>query len=429
VSRRATPRPPRAVRLIPLVVGIGELTWFVGRRPETTDGQIVAYLSGILLMMVGLVVAGPWLTMVGARVMARRTDRPATLIAGRRLADDPQAGFRAVSGLVLALFVTSTAVGVMTTIVDERGEPTGDAAARDTLMIDFSRNPVQVGATAAPIPEPVLSDLRSLSGVRGVTVIHSNPLGTQLPIGDWHMEAGLVSCADFADLTGLGRCATGAEVASVPPNFAIFDASDSDWDTRVWPAADLSADELRSVPARGLVVGTSGSSSVIERTRTALTAAFPSQPYQAPPATLAEYRADSGAAKELAGFQQLANVVILGSLCIAGCGLAVSVVGGLNARKRPFSLLRLTGAPLSLLRRIVALESAVPLLVVAVVATGAGFLAAQLFLESQLGYSLRAPGAEYYVAVVAGLAISLGVIASALPLLDRITGPATARNE
>ena len=57
--------------------------------------------------MAGLVIAGPWLTMVGSRLMARRTSRPAALIAGRRLADNPQAGFRAISGLVLALFVTS----------------------------------------------------------------------------------------------------------------------------------------------------------------------------------------------------------------------------------------------------------------------------------------------------------------------------------
>jgi hypothetical protein len=50
---------------------------------------------------------------------------------------------------------------------------------------------------------------------------------------------------------------------------------------------------------------------------------------------------------------------MLTALPIAGC----SVVAGLNDRKRPFSWLRLTGAPLSMLRRVVALENAVPLLV------------------------------------------------------------------
>ena len=71
---------------------------------------------------------------------------------------------------------------------------------------------------------------------------------------------------------------------------------------------------------------------------------------------------------QLAGYQQLANVVILVSFPIAGCSLAVSVVAGLNDRKRPFSMLRLTGVQLGTLRRVVALETVVPLFVVAVVA-------------------------------------------------------------
>jgi hypothetical protein len=78
---------------------------------------------------------------------------------------------------------------------------------------------------------------------------------------------------------------------------------------------------------------------------------------------------------------------------------------------------------------VVVLESAVPLLAVAVVSTGAGFLAAALFLRAQLNYSLQPPGAGYYLIVLAGLAVSLGIIASTLPLLKRITGPGTARNE
>ncbi len=58
-----------------------------------------------------------------------------------------------------------------------------------------------------------------------------------------------------------------------------------------------------------------------------------------------------------------------------------------------------------------------------------GFLAAELFLSSQLSYSLQPPGAGYYLIVLAGLAASLAVIASTMPLLRRITGPETARNE
>jgi hypothetical protein len=64
-----------------------------------------------------------------------------------------------------------------------------------------------------------------------------------------------------------------------------------------------------------------------------------------------------------------------------------------------------------------------------VVAIGIGLLAAQLFLRAQMHYTLRPPGIGYYAVVIAGLAISLGIIAATLPLLERITGPETARND
>ena len=105
------------------------------------------------------------------------------------------------------------------------------------------------------------------------------------------------------------------------------------------------------------------------------------------------------------------------------------MAGGLTDRKRPFSLLRLAGAPLGTLRRVVALESAVPLVVVALLSVGAGLLASDLFLRSELSESLQPPGTAYYVIVLAGLAVSLGVIAATFPLLDRITGPEVARND
>jgi hypothetical protein len=104
VTRRITPKAPQAWRVLPLLVGLAELGFFVGYgRPQSIPGQILAFVPGFGLVMLGLVIAGPWLTVAGARLLARRTSRPATLIAARRLADDPRAGFRAVSGLVLAL--------------------------------------------------------------------------------------------------------------------------------------------------------------------------------------------------------------------------------------------------------------------------------------------------------------------------------------
>jgi hypothetical protein len=146
-----------------------------------------------------------------------------------------------------------------------------------------------------------------------------------------------------------------------------------------------------------------------------------------PPSTIGDISADN--AQLIAGWRQLAEVAIVASLVIAACSLAVSVAAGLIDRKRPFSLLRLTGTPLSVLERVVALEAALPLLLVAVAAAGTGLLAAHLFLRAQLSESLQLPGAAYYLTVAAGIGLALAIIAATLPLLRRITGPETARNE
>lgn len=407
VARRATPRAPRAYRLIPLVLGVGVLAFAIGYRPQTSDGQAAVFLPGILLIMIGLVLTGPWLTMVGARVMAGYAGRPATLIAARRLADNPKAGFRAISGIMLALFVTSVAVGVITTIVADRGPAPIGSTDAGTVSAIFAENPPSV-------PAPVLDDLRAIPGVQSATMIRENPVKEH--------EAGVLACADIPK--AYGRCADGAGVAEVPMGFVPFRGSASP--TRVWPAAAVSLGDLQRLPVVSIVVGTDGSAAAIERSRTVLELAYPTA-FWAAPNVPGDF--ESEFAGQLRGWKQLANVIIIASLALAGCSLAVSVVSGLTERKRPFSLLRLSGASVHVLRRVVALESAVPMLVVAVVAIGMGLLAAQLFLKAQMNYTLVAPGVQFYAIVVAGLAACLGIIASTLPLLERITGPETARTE
>jgi FtsX-like permease family len=122
--------------------------------------------------------------------------------------------------------------------------------------------------------------------------------------------------------------------------------------------------------------------------------------------------------------------VILVSLPIAGCTLAAGIAAGLAERKRPFSMLRLTGARLAMLRRVVALESAVPLLAAAAVAIGTGFGATAMYASLEMGRPMVAPGAAaYYLLTIGGILAALGIIAATFPLLARITGPEVARNE
>jgi hypothetical protein len=193
---------------------------------------------------------------------------------------------------------------------------------------------------------------------------------------------------------------------------------------RTWPAAAVPASRLPSLPVEAVAVGTDGTAAAIEQARTILETAAP---YVGSAATIGE--GDPAVGRAIGELLHMTEVVIAASLVIAGCSLAVSVAGGLADRRRPFSLLRLIGVPLRVLRRVVTLETAVPLLAVAALSAGTGFLAAGLFLRSELGLSLHPPGADFYVIVLAGLAAALGMIASTFPLLQRITGPEMARSE
>jgi len=153
-----------------------------------------------------------------------------------------------------------------------------------------------------------------------------------------------------------------------------------------WPPAPITPEALAALPVHVLVVGMNGSTAAVETARTQLENAVPSR---FPPDALSSMSPESS--RLLAGYKQLANVVILVSLPIAGCSLAVAVAAGLTERKRPFSVLRLTGVSVAMLRRVVALETVVPLVLTATVSIAVGFLAAQLFLHAQLDQTLVAP--------------------------------------
>jgi hypothetical protein len=425
VTRRVTPAPPRAWRVLPLLAGLADLGFFaVHGKPTSNSGQISAFTAGFALILTGLVIAGPWLTMAGARVLARRASRPAALIAARRLADDPRAAFRAVSGLVLALFIFTVAAALIATS-DTKRYPGYEAAANNIIVDQFLN-----GSGAGSVPPPsttVLTRLRQISGVGGIVEFRAEPgLTINMPQLDLMSgsPAAVVSCAQLASTPGLGRCPAGAAAAKVP---AILSYGSGNLAKVTWPAATVGARRLDSLPLGSLNVATNGSQPAIEQARTVLENAYPTGTGSPPPQTIGEDTvADNGA---INAYQQLADVVILTSLAIAGCTLAVSVAGGLADRKRPFSLLRLTGARLGMLRRVIVLESAVPLLAVAAVAIGTGFAASAMYATMEMRLSLVSPGAPYYVLTAAGIVLALGVILATFPLLRRVTGPETARTE
>jgi hypothetical protein len=440
VARRTTPRPPGAWRVVPLLAGLAELVfWTTHGHPASISGQIEATVSSFLLIIIGLVIAGPWLTMAAARVMARWTGRPGTLIAARRLADDPRAAFRAVSGLVLALFITTVAVVAITTQDAKDQTRWGGTTVANLVSDQLADQPSDAPAKGQPTPTspgpaapatPLAARLGAIPGVQGVVVVRADP---QLTIpGAFHdldsapVPAGVISCAQLKNTPALGRCPAGATTAAFPKDGFSGPLFGLDTSGFTWPAANVPASRLDSLQVDAIHVATDGSAPAVEQARTVLenASAYPSA---SPPSTFTDLVRQSDVIDT--AYRQLANTVILVSLPIAGCTLATGIAAGLAERKRPFSLLRLTGARLATLRHVLALESAVPLLAVAAVAIGTGFGAAALFASEAQQHPMVAPGIAYYIITAGGILLSLAIIAATFPLLARITGPETARND
>ncbi|MEU0107733.1 FtsX-like permease family protein [Streptomyces sp. NPDC006251] len=102
VAQQADPRRTRVLRLL-LFVAVLLYIW------ATTDGSgqlKPRQLAALLVLFYGAFwLLGPWVVDRLGRIVGRHAKRPATLLAARRLSDDPRGAWRTVSGLVLAGFV------------------------------------------------------------------------------------------------------------------------------------------------------------------------------------------------------------------------------------------------------------------------------------------------------------------------------------
>ena len=148
----------------------------------------------------------------------------------------------------------------------------------------------------------------------------------------------------------------------------------------------------------------------------------------AAPMTFGEVAAVRGAMYSAA--EKMIVFVVVLTLVVAGCSLAVATAGSLVERRRPFTLLRLTGTPVSGLYRVVFLESALPLVGAAVFAAVTGFAMARIAVEALApGTAMTFPVGAY--SAVTGIAVvaAVTVIAGSMTLLSRMTRSDNARFE
>jgi hypothetical protein len=431
VSRRVAPPPPSAWRLTTLAAGVA--LFVVGMLATTKKGIGAAAYPGLLVTMIGLVIAGPWLTAMTARWCARVLNGASPLLAARRLADNPKAAFRAVRGLVLAVFL-GTMIGALVPTVESL-EATPNATVLNNVLLDtFAlEGPNGFGAGLAPRAGGTLvSDLRTISGTT-VYPLYSLPQASNPNYQG--QDIGVVGCAVLSELAVLGQCAAGAQAVQV--NDADLVYSDNPLNSTkpfASPADPAYTGSLAALSLQAVLVRVNDAAT-LERVRTFLATHAPPD-YSTgpgiaatPPRTYAEAVAiRSGRAVVI---ERLVYLAVALTMLVAGCSLAVAVGGGLVDRKRPFTLLRVGGTPIRTLYRVVFLEAAVPLAAATVVAAAVAYGMSVLIVLRLAPPGTPVPllGHVYYATMGAGLAIALIVIGVTLPLLKRMTGPDSARFE
>ena len=217
---RVTPAAPGWWRVLPLPVGIAVFAAALTSWPRsgTSGGPNPGLLfAGTLLIMGGLISGGTWLTGQAAHLMARHGRAASSLLAARRLADNPRAAFRSVSGLVLAVFVGSGIALLAPTVQAVQSGAGGDVSAGFNTVL---RVPVGEHLSARGAAD-LMSSLGTFPGVALLPLYAlEQGGGVETPTGEFVGPGPrtAVECSRLEQFPALGTCPPGATGASVDPD-------------------------------------------------------------------------------------------------------------------------------------------------------------------------------------------------------------------
>ena len=417
-SRERRERAPRPVRLLPLLLGLAGLTAvrLAGGRLSTT-ALVTLLIGSFLSTMLGLLWAGPLLTCWAARAARRRARTAAQVMGLGRLVQHPRAAFRAVGGMVVALYAVTLFAVAITAAAGVPGVRTGPGRLNPQALFTTP-------ATADPAAlDSVLGRLRAVPGVTTAS------LGYPQAPQQGQKGRGLRLILPVEDARALGAAEADSPTGWVSVDWGWVLGERADPVPAQAPQTDgpsagtPSAGSPSAAGAPVLLVATDGGPGAVERARTAMVSAV-GEDLVSYPVSRYDIRAVQASATE----NQFAALGYIGILIAAGvstASLAVSTVSSLLARRRVLGLLRLTGMPHAALRRVVAYETLLPVATVLALSIGAAAYTAWVLITGVSARSISWPAGSYYAVVGACLAlVGVAVLASARAATRMVSGTA-----
>ena len=392
------------------------------------------------LVLVGVVLAGGYFVRRGARLMRALPTASAT-IAGRRLEADAAGGFRAISGVAVALTVTCAVlvVGASQAAVNT-SETTHVSQAAPTPVNDVS----VAGTGERAFDRRVAGIVRSVPGVRSMAAAafsyRSSPeavvvdcmalsrlVAKSMPCGQ-----GVLTTPAFGALgapitirfpRAVGTTTLKTRIGGhIPSGFFLLGGGPDDV---IVPPALVPVNA--SLDEHDLLVDANNSQLVQARLVGRLTHDVVSY---VPVYTSSETPSENGTLQKL---EVLLTAIVLVVLGIAAAALAIGAIEGVLERRRTLAHLAATGVSARTLRTATILEIAAPMgaaLILAVaVGIGTGGTFIHFYYTSGALTPIVIPWSRVIILVLAAVAATACVVLATLPMVGRSIGPENLRTE
>jgi hypothetical protein len=452
VVRRGRVRRAGPWRLVPAAAGMAGLgLCWVAREALNRGGVFPLVAMGVSfgLVLAGVAVAAPWVGSVLAPVVARRARGMAAVLGARRLEADPSGAGRVVAGF--AVFVFGAVVmygwlgvairtnlgyateGIRPGTVYVRGEGLGFTSLSGAVadvpgvgsVAPLARGyQVQTATEQDPYASvsPVVADCAALRRVMEVTFPGCAPDVGYLDRDMSWEYLGVRPGGEVKVEMGMGWR---IRVLTVPLPDTFRRADLPSWlggDSIILPPSALPPTKVRRLRANEAMVGTDGRAATVERVRNAVAEVSP----VAQVLTLSELEDEMNPVPVQA--YALVDAGLLGALGLALASLLVVSADRIQERRQPMAVLAASGVPIWVLRRSVAVETALPLVSAVTLAVGLALGVVEVF-GAIIGEGVAAPIGR--VAVIVGASVlGVGLVtALTLPSLSRATSPESLRAE